>query len=161
VTEPYLRRRIKELGLRTIADITNVLKAGGACRSCHYAPGGLQDLLNECWGRALAQTASPSIREGEPLSAASVSPRAIETKGLIGSPYQRMKQIEKVVETRVRPALRADGGDVEVVDIKDDLVYCRLQGACAACPGAATTLKLMVERLLKEEVDEHIRVIAV
>jgi Fe-S cluster biogenesis protein NfuA len=57
--------------------------------------------------------------------------------------------------------LRADGGDIEIVDIKEGVVYCRLAGACAGCPGAATTLKLMVERTLKEQVDEHLRVIAV
>ncbi|WP_432823721.1 iron-sulfur cluster assembly scaffold protein, partial [Trichloromonas sp.] len=46
VTEPYLRRKIRELNLHTIEQITNTLKAGGACGSCHHAPGGLQDLLD-------------------------------------------------------------------------------------------------------------------
>ncbi len=50
LSEPYLRRKIKELNLRTIAEITNAIKAGGACMSCHHVPGGLQDLLDEIWG---------------------------------------------------------------------------------------------------------------
>ena len=57
--------------------------------------------------------------------------------------------------------LPKDGGDVEIVDIKDNVVYCRLVGACAGCGGAGKTLKLMVERTLKEMVDDRIRIIAV
>ncbi len=51
LSEPYIRRKIKELNLRTIPEITNAIKAGGACMSCHHVPGGLQDLLDETWGR--------------------------------------------------------------------------------------------------------------
>ena len=50
LTEPYIRRKIKELNLRTIPEITNAIKAGGACMACHHIPGGLQDLLDETWG---------------------------------------------------------------------------------------------------------------
>ena len=51
LTEPYIRRKIKELNLKTIPEITGAIKAGGACMSCHHVPGGLQDLLDEIWGR--------------------------------------------------------------------------------------------------------------
>ncbi len=149
VSEPYLRRKIRELNLRSIPEITHALKAGGACQSCHHAPGGLQDLLDEIWGRAA----------GEPVSAAA-SPEP-PAAGEPLSPYQLMKRIERAIEERVRPALQSDGGDLEIVDIKERLVYCRLKGACAGCAGSAMTLKMMVERVLKEEVDERIRVIAV
>ena len=57
--------------------------------------------------------------------------------------------------------LRADGGDVEIVDIKDCLVYCRLSGACQGCHNASQTLRMMVERTLKDMVDERVRVIEV
>ena len=50
LSEPYIRRKIKELNLRTIPEITNAIKAGGACMACHHIPGGLQDLLDETWG---------------------------------------------------------------------------------------------------------------
>ena len=53
------------------------------------------------------------------------------------SPYQFSKKVEKAVEEYVRPMLRQDGGDVEIVDIKDTLVYCRLAGACRAAPAPA------------------------
>ena len=51
--------------------------------------------------------------------------------------------------------LRQDGGDVEIVDIKDMLVYCRLGGACKGCAAAGQTLRMLVERTLKEMVDER------
>jgi NifU-like protein len=57
VAEPYLKRKIKELSLRTIPEITNAIKAGGACMSCHHVPGGLQDLLDETWGVAAGEPA--------------------------------------------------------------------------------------------------------
>ena len=150
LSEPYLRRKIKELNLRTIPEITNAIKAGGACMSCHHVPGGLQDLLDEIWdadGKKPApepSRAAEAAAQGEPLS-----------------PYQFSKRIEGAMDEYIRPMLRADGGDVEIVDIKDTMVYCRLRGACAGCAGAAQTLKLMVERTLKDAVDERIRVIEV
>jgi NifU-like protein len=57
--------------------------------------------------------------------------------------------------------LQQDGGDLEIVDIKDTLTYCRLAGACAGCAGAAQTLRMMVEGTLKDNVDPRIRVIQV
>ena len=45
--------------------------------------------------------------------------------------------------------------------MKDNIVYCRLTGACIGCPGANATLKMMVERTLKDKVDEKLKVIAV
>jgi Fe-S cluster biogenesis protein NfuA len=64
---------------------------------------------------------------------------------------------EKVQEVinKVRPNLQADGGDIELVEVTDDgVVKVKLQGACHGCPGAAMTLKMGVERLLKANVPE-------
>lgn len=150
ISEPYLRRKIKELNLHSIAEITAALKAGGACGSCHHAPGGLQDLLNETWGPG-------GVEAEEPVPAGSA--RATVYGNL--SAFQFMKKVDRVLEEKVRPALRADGGDVELVDIKEFDVYCRLMGACSGCPGAASTLQMLVEGSLKENVHERIRVIPV
>ena len=148
LSEPYIRRKIKELNLRTIPEITNAIKAGGACMSCHHVPGGLQDLLDEIRGGDGKRPAR------EPSGTAVAA-----TQGETLSPYQFSKKIEVAMAEYIRPMLQRDGGDVEIVDIKDSLVYCRLKGACAGCPGAAQTLKLMVEKTLKDVVDERIRVI--
>ena len=149
VTEPYLKRKIKELGLRTIPEITNAIKAGGACMSCHHVPGGLQDLLDETWG----------VAAGEPARAPREEPAGEAPPPI--SPYQFAKKVEKTIDEYVRPMLQQDGGDLEIVDIKDMLVYCRLQGACSGCAGAAQTLRMMVEGTLKDNVDPRIRVIQV
>ena len=149
LTEPYLRRKIKELELKSIPDIASAIKAGGACGSCHHSPGGLQDILDEIWGdKSLAQSsAGGSVATPE--------------KGAELSPYQMAKQIEKVIIEYISPMLQKDGGDIEIVDIKDQIVYCRLTGACATCAASGKTLKMLVETTLKERVSEKIKVISV
>jgi Fe-S cluster biogenesis protein NfuA len=62
---------------------------------------------------------------------------------------------------RVRPALLADGGDVQLVDVKDGVVSVRLTGACSGCPMSAMTLKSGIERVLKEQVPGVKDVVAV
>jgi len=70
-------------------------------------------------------------------------------------------QVAEVIEM-VRPALQGHGGDVELVGIDDDkTVQVRLQGACQGCPGAAMTMKMGIERILKEKVPEVKEVVAV
>ncbi len=61
----------------------------------------------------------------------------------------------------IRPALQADGGDVELVDVADGIVSVRLQGACGGCPMATMTLKNGIERILREKVPEVKEVISV
>lgn len=53
---------------------------------------------------------------------------------------------------RIRPALQADGGDVELVDVEDGMVSVRLTGACGGCPMSQMTLKNGIERVLREDV---------
>jgi Fe-S cluster biogenesis protein NfuA len=66
-----------------------------------------------------------------------------------------MKEKVQEVIQMIRPRLQADGGDIELVGVDEDgVVKVRLQGACHGCPGAQMTLKLGVERLLKEKVPE-------
>jgi Fe-S cluster biogenesis protein NfuA len=62
---------------------------------------------------------------------------------------------------RVRPALQADGGDVELVDVTDGTVKLKLTGHCAGCPMSTMTLKMVIEKILKEQVPEVKEVIAV
>jgi Fe-S cluster biogenesis protein NfuA len=61
----------------------------------------------------------------------------------------------------IRPALQADGGDVELVGVDDGVVKVILKGACAGCPVATMTLKQGIERVLKEQVPEVKEVVAV
>ena len=70
------------------------------------------------------------------------------------------EKIEAAIN-RVRPALQADGGDVELVEVKDGVVSVRLTGACGGCPMATMTLKNGIERTIREEVPEVKEVVAV
>lgn len=70
------------------------------------------------------------------------------------------EKIEAALD-KIRPALRADGGDVELVDVKDGVVTVRLTGACGGCPMSTMTLRMGVERIVKEEVPEVKELVAV
>ena len=70
------------------------------------------------------------------------------------------EKVEHVLD-QIRPNLRADGGDVELVDVKDGIVSLRLKGACAGCPMSTMTLKNGIERALKAEISEVKEVVAV
>jgi len=61
----------------------------------------------------------------------------------------------------IRPSLQADGGDVELVDVKEGIVSVKLKGACAGCPMSTMTLKKGIERFLKEKVSGVKEVVAV
>lgn len=62
------------------------------------------------------------------------------------------EQVEKALD-EVRPALQADGGDVELVEVGDDgIVKVRLTGACGSCPMSTMTLKMGIEKTLKEKI---------
>lgn len=63
------------------------------------------------------------------------------------------EKVQSVLE-KIRPSLQADGGDVELVTIEDNVVKVRLKGACSGCPMATVTLKNGIERIIKEEIPE-------
>jgi Fe-S cluster biogenesis protein NfuA len=70
------------------------------------------------------------------------------------------EKVEQILE-KIRPALVADGGNVELVDVKDGIVSVKLTGACSGCPMSTMTLKNGIERLLKEEIADIKEVVAV
>jgi len=65
-----------------------------------------------------------------------------------------MRERVEAVLDKIRPALQADGGGIELVDIVDGVVKVKLQGACQGCMGAQMTLKMGVEKVMKEEIPE-------
>ena len=72
------------------------------------------------------------------------------------APVNDMKQRVQDIIDKIRPMLQADGGDIQLVEVQEQtgVVKVRLQGACRGCPSAAMTLKMGVERHLKERVPE-------
>jgi Fe-S cluster biogenesis protein NfuA len=72
-----------------------------------------------------------------------------------------MREKVQAALEQVRPALLADGGDVQLIDVKDGVVTLRLTGACGGCPLASMTLRGGIERVLKEQVPEVKEVVAI
>ena len=72
-----------------------------------------------------------------------------------------MRDKVEAVLAKIKPALQAHGGNVELVDVNEGVVKLELTGACAGCPMATMTLKMGIERVLKEQVPEVKEVIAV
>ena len=65
-----------------------------------------------------------------------------------------VKQIKELLDTRVRPAVAMDGGDIIYNSFKDGVVYLHMQGACSGCPSSTATLKMGIENMLKHYVPE-------
>jgi len=80
------------------------------------------------------------------------------TKAGGGCESQKMKLIEETIEREIRPALRTDGGDIDLVDIEGNKVIVTLRGTCSSCPSSNFTLKGLVEGKLREFVSNDIEV---
>ncbi|MFC1844853.1 Fe-S cluster assembly protein NifU [Thermodesulfobacteriota bacterium] len=130
VTDLEIRRAILESNLKTIEEVTNFTKAGGGCGNCHDR---IQELILEV---------RKDVREE---AQAEAKPKRLTN-------IQKIKMIEDVLEREIRPALRKDGGDIELIDVDGDFVMVSLRGACVSCVASQTTLKDYVEKKLREQV---------
>jgi Fe-S cluster biogenesis protein NfuA len=72
-----------------------------------------------------------------------------------------MREKVQAALDKVRPALQRDGGDVELIDVADGVVKVRLKGACGGCPMSTMTLKMGIERTIKQEIPEIKEVVQV
>ncbi|MCL4456273.1 MAG: NifU family protein [Nitrospirae bacterium] len=63
------------------------------------------------------------------------------------------ERVEEVLD-KIRVGLKTEGGDIEFIDVKDDIVYVRLMGACGTCPMSTLTMKNWVETTMKKEIPE-------
>lgn len=141
VTERKIREVAAANDLDTVEDVTHFTKAGGGCGGCRPDIGKiLEDMKGE---REAALQA-----DAQPVDEA---PRKLTN-------IQRMQLIQKTLEEDIAPGLRADGGDIELIDIDGDRVIVKLRGSCAGCPSAHITLKRWVEAKLREMVGAEITV---
>ena len=141
VSENEVRRVITENQLTTVEEVTNFTKAGGACGKCK---GEIQKILD----RILQRPAAP---EAPKPSAAAGTPAPM-------TQFQKMKKIEEVIETEVRPMLRRDGGDLEILDIQGDKVVVAFRGHCAGCIAANFTKNGLVQKKLRDAISKEITV---
>jgi len=91
---------------------------------------------------------------GEPVVSASTEAAADAAE----DDDEVVAQIKELLETRVRPAVAQDGGDIVFQDFRDGVVYLHMQGSCSGCPSSTATLKMGIENLLKHYVPEVVEV---
>jgi len=132
ITDAKIRRIILENDLTDAEQVTNYVKAGGGCGSCLAD---IDDLLAN-----VAQDKAKTVA----MAAQVVSNYPLTTVG-------KINLIQEVL-AEIRPALQADGGDVELFDVEGNLVKVVLKGACGACPSSTVTLKMVIETQLRERV---------
>ncbi|NLC70955.1 MAG: Fe-S cluster assembly protein NifU [Desulfuromonadaceae bacterium] len=136
ITDKEIERVARENKLTTVAEVTHYTKAGGGCQGCHPK---IEAILKNLW--ASGKT------EKEPEKPA--APKKL-------SNLQKIRLIEETLEREVIPPMRADGGDLELIDIDGNTVYVALRGTCSFCPMSDVTLKKYVEAKLKEFVHPDI-----
>ncbi len=152
---------IKINDLTTVAQITDYTKAGAFCKSC-IKPGGHEDreyyLVD-----ILAQTRT-EIEEQKMRDAADLSAKDELTFDKM-TMIQKLKHIEGVLDVDVRPMLIMDGGNMEIIDIKENMphydLYIRYLGACSGCASGSTGTLYGIESILQQKIDENIRVLPI
>lgn len=130
ITDREIERVARENNLTSREQVTHYTKAGGGCQSCHPK---IEAILAKIWGE----------KEKEPVPL-----RPPEGKKLTN--LQKMRLVEETLEREIIPPMRADGGDLELIDIDGNTIYVALRGTCSFCPSSDFTLKKYVESKLKE-----------
>jgi NifU-like protein len=147
INEGMVERAIRANKLTTLEQVTNFTKAGGSCATC-------ADLVEPVLQRVNADMVTAGELDAalafDPRANARPLPGARKASPLAGAPkltnLQRMRAIESAIE-ELRPHLRADGGDCDLVDVDGDRVLVRLSGACVGCQLASVTVSGIQERL--------------
>ncbi len=133
VTDRELDKAIRENGLKTVEELTDHCKAGGGCGNC-----------------------IPELEKTIARIEAEVEAEAVPPEERPMTNLQKIHLIEDVIDREIRPALRQDGGDLELIDVAGDKVSVRFRGACSGCVVSQVTLKDVVEARLKENVSQDI-----
>lgn len=133
ITENVIWDAIKQNGLKTVEEVTNYTKAGGACGKCKDA---IQDIIDTYYHKEKA--------ESEKLT-----------------PTQWILKVNNIIETQISPELQKDGGDIELVDIKNKTIYVKLRGRCSGCKNSMMTLKNFAEKTLQNSLGTDITLVEV
>ena len=137
VTDREIIKAIRENDLKTVEQVTYYTKAGGGCGQCHPKI----EAIIEKVRKEMEKEAPPPKPEKRKLTN-----------------IQKIKLIEETLGREIIPALKADGGDLDLIDIEGNKVLVALRGKCSFCPSSEFTLKQYVETKLKEFVSDDIEV---
>jgi len=136
VTDEEIRKVIRENDLQTVEQVTNYCKAGGGCGGCH---GRIEEIIRE------VQARKGAVPKAEPPE----RPTRLTN-------IQKIQLIQQTINEQIRPALRADGGDIELIDVDGSTVIVALRGMCAQCKMAQFTMKDVVQAKLREFVSDDL-----
>jgi NifU-like protein len=137
VTDREIIKAVRENNLKTVDQITYYTKAGGGCGQCHPKI----EAIIEKVRKEMEKEAPPPKPEKKKLTN-----------------IQKIKMIEETLGREIIPALKADGGDLDLIDIEGNKVLVALRGKCSFCPSSEFTLKQYVELKLREFVSDDIEV---
>jgi NifU-like protein len=137
VTDREIVKAIRENDLKTIEQVTYYTKAGGGCAKCHPKI----DTIIAAARKEMEKEAPPPKPEKKKLTN-----------------IQKIKMIEETIGREIVPALKADGGDLDLIDIDGNKVFVALRGKCSFCPSSEVTLKQYVETKLREFVSDELEV---
>lgn len=135
VTEKEIETVVLENDLTTVEEVTNFCKAGGACGGCR---GEIERVIKDVQGQKTPV-------EPEPIK---------RPKNLTN--IQKIQLIQETIDEQIRPALQADGGDLELVDVIGDEVVVAFRGMCSGCKMAEFTMRDVVQARLRDFVSESI-----
>ena len=157
-----IKEVIKLNDLKSVEEITQYTKAGAFCKSC-IKPGGhekreyyLVDILRDVRAEMEAEKLKANVAKS--------STGTLEFKDM--TMLQKLKAIDKIIDENIRPMLMIDGGNMEIIDIKetsDDFidVYIRYLGACSGCASGSTGTLFAIESILQENLAQNIRVLPI
>lgn len=136
VTDKEIERVIRENNLTTVEDVTNYCKAGGGCGGCQ---GEIEKIIEKMRGDKIIEAPASAPRRAGKLTN-----------------IQKIQLIQQTLNEQIRPALRAHGGDIELIDVEGSKVIVAFRGMCAQCRLAEFTMKDVVEAKLRELVSEEL-----
>ena len=136
VTDREIERVIRENDLTTVEEVTNYCKAGGGCGGCQ---GEIEKIIQGVQGQKVKEAPASAPRRSSKLTN-----------------IQKIQLIQQTINEQIRPALRAHGGNIELIDVEADKVVVAFRGMCAQCRMAELTMKEVVEAKLREFVSQEL-----
>jgi len=130
VTDKEIERVIRENNLTTVEEVTNYCKAGGGCGGCK---GEIEKIIGKVQSGKIKAYVEPVPRKGHKLTN-----------------IQKIQLIQQTINEQIRPALRAHGGNIELIDVEGNKVIVAFRGMCAQCRLTEFTMKDVVEAKLRE-----------
>jgi NifU-like protein len=136
VTEKEIERVIRDNNLTTVDEVTNYCKAGGGCGGCK---GEIEKIIQRIQGDKAKEKAKQAPTKSRKLTN-----------------IQKIQLIQDTINEQIRPTLRADGGNIDLIDVDGNKVVVALRGMCAQCALANITMRDLVEAKLREFVSDEL-----